>query len=251
MQYTPAQHVKKNTLKKEGFVLYQVFLILVYMVMAGESFGYVVTRQATTKQFLDEKMLFLDPSTSTILAVIFPAMGSLFIIISILMVRRLNADWSAVGQRKVCRHRDLITPIRKATAALSISMIMMGIRYFFELVSHDWLAGACDDLLYDADGGNSHEFIFYWFMSICLTSYLGYGAIIYSIYLRKHHEWEKLLRMPLKLPKSTTTTDMANMLGALKDEIEEHRFKEHLVDDSELTYKKKLIEGFEDNFTYT
>lgn len=219
--------------------------------MAGESFGYVVTRQATTKQFLDEKMLFLDPSTSTILAVIFPAMGSLFIIISILMVRRLNADWSAVGQRKVCRHRDLITPIRKATAALSISMIMMGIRYFFELVSHDWLAGACDDLLYDADGGNTHEFIFYWFMSICLTSYLGYGAIIYSIYLRKHHEWEKLLRMPLKLPKSTTTTDMANMLGALKDEIEEHRFKEHLVDDSELTYKKKLIEGFEDNFTYT
>ena len=41
------------------------------------------------------------------------------------------------------------------------------------------------------------------------------------------------------------------MLGALKDEIEVNRFKEHLVDDSELTYKKNLIEGFDDHFDYT
>ena len=250
MQYTPAEHVKKNTLKKEGFVLYQVFLILVFMVMAGESFGYVVTRQPTSKQYLDEKLLFLDPSTEIILTIIYPLMSSLFIIISILMVRRLKADWTSVGQRRVCKHRDLIKPIIKATSALSISMILVGVRYFIELVGNDWLTGACDDLLFDADGGDSHRFIFYWFCSIAFTSYASYSAIIFSIYMRKTHDWEKLLRLPLKLPKSSTT-DMANMLGALKEEIEVNRFKPDLVDNSELTYKKQLIEGFEDHFDYT
>ena len=42
LNYTPEEHRKKNTLKKESFVLYQVFLILIFMVMMGESFGYVV-----------------------------------------------------------------------------------------------------------------------------------------------------------------------------------------------------------------
>ena len=35
LQYTPEAHMKKNTLKKEGFVLYEVFLLLVFLVMAG------------------------------------------------------------------------------------------------------------------------------------------------------------------------------------------------------------------------
>ena len=42
LNYTPEEHKKKNTLKKESFVLFQVFLILIFMVMMGESFGYVV-----------------------------------------------------------------------------------------------------------------------------------------------------------------------------------------------------------------
>ena len=79
--------------------------------MAGESFGYVVTRQPTSKQYLDEKLLFLDPSTEIILSIIYPLMSTFFIILGSLMVRRLKADWTVIGQRRVCKHRDLTKPI--------------------------------------------------------------------------------------------------------------------------------------------
>ena len=166
------------------------------------------------------------------------------------MVRRLNADWTAIGQRRVCRHRDLNKPIIRATSVLASAMTMLGLRYLIELTEHKWLVGACDDLLFNAEGGDTNRFIFYWFCSIAFTEYFCYSAIMFSIWLRKKHDWDKLLRLPLKLPKSTTG-DMTNMLGALKEEIEENRFKHELVDNSELTYKKALIDGFDDNFDYT
>ena len=144
LQYKPAQHVKKNVLKKEGFVLYQVFLILIFMVMAGESFGYVVNHQPTSRQYLDEKLLFLDPSTGVILAIVFPLTSSIFILLGSLMIRRLNADWGSVGQKRVS---TLNKSILKATVALSVSQIFVGLRFFIERVAATPLKNACDQLL--------------------------------------------------------------------------------------------------------
>lgn len=82
--------MKKNTLKKEGFVLYEVFLLLVFLVMAGQSFTYILSRKPTSKTYLDEKLLFLDPSVDIFLAIVFPMMSIGFITLGILMVKRLK-----------------------------------------------------------------------------------------------------------------------------------------------------------------
>ena len=77
-------------MKKEGFVLYEVFLILVFMVMAGESFSYILNHKPTTKQYLDEKLLFLDPTVDVFLAIVYPLMSFSFIILGLLMIKRLK-----------------------------------------------------------------------------------------------------------------------------------------------------------------
>ena len=91
LKYTIEDHQKKNTLKKESFVLYQVFLILIFMVMLGESFGYVVKpdRKPEKQQYLDEKLLFLDPTTELSLTVIYPFVASLFLVLGKYMNKRL------------------------------------------------------------------------------------------------------------------------------------------------------------------
>ena len=70
--------------------MYEVFLILIFMVMAGESFSYILNHKPTTKQYLDEKLLFLDPTVDVILSIVFPLMSIYFIILGCLMVKRLK-----------------------------------------------------------------------------------------------------------------------------------------------------------------
>lgn len=90
LQYTPEAHMKKNTLKKEGFVLYEVFLLLVFLVMAGQSFTYILNHKPANKTYLDEKLLFLDPTCDIFIAFIYPLMSIAFILLGVLMVRRLK-----------------------------------------------------------------------------------------------------------------------------------------------------------------
>ena len=59
-----------------------------------------------------------------------------------------------------------------------------------------------------------------------------------------------MLRLPLKLPK-TTSPDMQNLLGGLWNEIETNRFKDNLIEGSEITYRKTKLDGFQDDFEYT
>ena len=44
---------------------------------------------------------------------------------------------------------------------------------------------------------------------------------------------------------------MQNLLGGLWNEIETNRFKNNLIEESEITYRKTRLEGFEDDFEFT
>ena len=83
-----------------------------------------------------------------------------------------------------------------------------------------------------------------------MTEYAGYVSIIFTIWIRKKKDWDRLLRLPLKLPK-TTSPDMQNLLGGLWNEIETNRFKNNLIEESEITYRKTKLDGFEDDFEFT
>ena len=83
-----------------------------------------------------------------------------------------------------------------------------------------------------------------------MTEYAGYVSIIFTIWTRKRKDWDRLLRLPLKLPK-TTSPDMQNLLGGLWNEIETNRFKNNLIEESEITFRKTKLDGFEDDFEYT
>ena len=83
-----------------------------------------------------------------------------------------------------------------------------------------------------------------------MTEYAGYVSIIFTIWTRKKKDWDRLLRLPLKLPK-TTSPDMQNLLGGLWNEIETNKFKNNLIEESEITYRKTKLDGFEDDFEYT
>ena len=96
--------------------------------------------------------------------------------------------------------RNMIGSIKHATMILSIPMILVGLRFFIEIVAHDALAYACDYIL--TGDKKSYQFVTYWFCSIVFTEYACYGAIILTIYIRKTRDWDKLLRLPLKLPKT-------------------------------------------------
>ena len=99
-------------------------------------------------------------------------------------------------------------------------------------------------------GSRTDFFVFYWFLSIFLTEYACYGVLIFSIWLRKKKDWDRLLRLPLKLPKAAPA-DMANLLGGLIEETEANRFKNNLIEESEVTYRKTNLKGFEDDFEFT
>ena len=99
-------------------------------------------------------------------------------------------------------------------------------------------------------GSKTSFFVFYWFISITFTEYAGYVSLIMTIWIRKKKDWDRLLRLPLKLPK-TTSPDMQNLLGGLWNEIETNRFKENLIEGSEITYRKTKLDGFQDDFEYT
>ena len=44
---------------------------------------------------------------------------------------------------------------------------------------------------------------------------------------------------------------MANLLGGLIEETEANRFKNNLIEESELTYRPTKLQGFEDDFEFT
>ena len=44
---------------------------------------------------------------------------------------------------------------------------------------------------------------------------------------------------------------MQNLLGGLWNEIETNKFKNNLIEESEITYRKTKLDGFEDEFEYT
>ena len=126
-------------------------------------------------------------------------------------------------------------------------MILVGLRFFIEIVLHDPLEYACNYIL--TGDNRSYQFVSYWFCSIVFTEYACYGFLIFSIYLRKREDWDRLLRLPLKLPKTNQEKEMENLLGGLIEETEANRFKPVLVEDSEITYKVNT--EFEDKFEYT
>ena len=173
------------------------------MVMNGESFGYVVNphRQPAQRQYLDEKLLFLDPTTEVLLSIVYPIMASFFTLLGSLMIRRLKQfnQRYKINENKMQR-RTLIRSIKNATIILSVPMILVGLRFFLEIVLHDSLAYACNYIL--TGDKKSYQFVSYWFCSIVFTEYACYGAIILTVYIRKKRDWDKLLRLPLKLPKS-------------------------------------------------
>ena len=179
-------------MKKEGFVLYEVFLILVFMVMAGESFSYILNHKPTTKQYLDEKLLFLDPTVDVFLAIVYPLMTVFFIILGCLMIKRLKNFHK--------RYRSLTKSIIQAMVALSAAQIAVGLRYVIEVAFRTQLKDAADELI--VGGSRTDFFVFYWFCSIALTEYACYLALIFAIWLRKKKDWDRLLRLPLKLPKA-------------------------------------------------
>ena len=94
--------------------------------MAGQSFGYVVTHNPTESRYLYKKLLFLDRTSEIIIALLFPLMSLVFILLGSLMVRRLKSY-----SRK---YRTLINPILQATLALTISLDFVGLRFFLECV---------------------------------------------------------------------------------------------------------------------
>ena len=94
------------------------------MVMAGQSFGYVVTREPTQKRYLYKKLLFLDKTSEIIVAIVYTLMSFAFVMLGSLMARRLK-NFSR-------KYRQLINPILQATLALTISLNFVGLRYFLE-----------------------------------------------------------------------------------------------------------------------
>jgi len=82
------------------------------------------------------------------------------------------------------------------------------------------------------------------------TEFACYVAIIAVVYLRKKRDWDRLLRLPLKLPKTSQLHNMENMLGALIEETEANKFKDNLIEESEIC-SKGLLTGFEDKFEFT
>ena len=84
--------------------------------------------------------------------------------------------------------------------ALIVTQILVGVRYLCEAGFHRELTKAADHLI--KGGSGTDFFVFYWFCSIAFTEYACYGAIIFSIWLRKKKDWDRLLRLPLKLPKN-------------------------------------------------
>ena len=69
--------------------------------------------------------------------------------------------------------------------------------------------------------------------------------------MRKKHDWDRLLKLPLKVSKKEQVADMTNLLGGLMEEIEANRFKPQLIEESEITYSKGKLTGFEDQFEWT
>ena len=162
------------------------------MVMAGESFSYILNNKPTSKQYLDEKLLFLDPTVDVFLSIVYPVNSIFFIILGSLMMYRLKTFHK--------RYRSLTKSILLATICLSAPQIFIGIRYLIEASFRHDLNKAADQLI--KGGSRADSFVFYWFISIALTEYACYGAIIFSIWLRKKKDWDRLLRLPLKLPKA-------------------------------------------------
>ena len=44
---------------------------------------------------------------------------------------------------------------------------------------------------------------------------------------------------------------MANLLGGLIEETEANRFKNNLIEDSEVTFRQTKLNGFDDDFEFT
>ena len=178
-------------------------------------------------------MLFLDPSVDVFLSVVFPLMSIAFILMGVLMVKRLK-NYNR-------RYSMLTHSIVQTTIALASSQIFTGLRFFIEAVFREELDQAAINLI--NGGSKTSFFVFYWFLSITFTEYAGYVSLIMTIWIRKKKDWDRLLRLPLKLPK-TTSPDMQNLLGGLWNEIETNRFKDNLIEGSEITYRKTKLDGF-------
>ena len=108
-----------------------MFLILIFMVMAGESFGYVVNpdRRPAQAQYLDDQLLFLDPTTEVLIAIVFPLMSSFFILLGSMMLQRIKTFHK--------RYHVYLVSITQATLGLSLPMIFLGIRFFLETVLNE------------------------------------------------------------------------------------------------------------------
>ena len=183
------------------------------MVMIIESFGNVVEPSSgpTKPQFLDGKLLFLDTTTETLVIIVYFIMSGSFVLLGSLMIQRLNQF-----PRK---HIMFSQSTMQATIILSVPMMLVGVRFLIEMILHDELASACSYILTHKKDDVAGYFSVYWFCSIVLTEFACYIALIYAVYIRKKNDWDRLYRLPLKMPKQPHP-DMENLLGGLIDETE-------------------------------
>ena len=193
--------------------MYNAFVALIFIVMLGESFSNVYTNAPSQKEFLYDQLLFLDTTTASLVIMIYLQMSAAFILLGCFMIQRIK--------HYPMRYIVFIPSIKYSIYILSIVLTLIGLRFFAEILYHDELASACDNILANEGNGSANHFITYWFSSILITEFACYITLIYAIYLRKQINWDMFLRLPLKIP----LVGMENLLGGLIEETEANKFK--------------------------
>jgi len=225
-QATQEEIEKRNTKRKECLICTAIVITFLFACLDFTSIKVLQSHEASADWTIEDEAasnMLLDPFVALLL-------GCFFFIEAIGLSISTKLTLNDLKSYYSLRYKQFKSPIVSCAVWSIVAVSVMTLRLVLEAVLRPILNSGVDNLV---EGNNGNVYIVVWMVGLTLSDCFAQIALIISMH-RRYLIWlDRLHIFPLGLPDGVTPPP-EELLAALKEEIEKNRFKESLLEQSEI-----------------